>query len=409
MTSYVNPFSGQTIQPSQVGYEALTISTDTTLQWPVNGNNNLVVANIIDVTATVGSLKVYMPSAQQVSTGQSVLFKNSGSFSFTVVDFGGNTIITVASGISKYIYLTDNTTDNGAWENVTFGAGTSSADSASLAGYGLKAITTKLNQSHTLVSYYSDTTFTADNRAEFAVWESGVGTFNLPSATDVGNDWFIMIRNNGSGILTLVPSGTDTIDGNSTQQLQLTESLMLVSDGNGSYNSFGYGQALQFYFTQLAYDVTGQGPTITLSSSEASNLIQEYFGTLAANTTVILPPTVQLYIITNNTTGSYTLTFSTGAVGASTVAITQTQTLIIVCDGTNIYNANSAAISSLPSLTLNPGSAAAPSLNFLGNTSTGFYLPSTATLGWALAGVNKMTLSSSGLAVVDGIAGGTFT
>ena len=104
MTSYVNPFSGQTIQPSQVGYEALTISTDTTLQWPVNGNNNLVVANIIEVTATVASLKVYMPSAQQVSTGQSVLFKNSGSNAFTVVDFGGNTIITVATGISKYIY-----------------------------------------------------------------------------------------------------------------------------------------------------------------------------------------------------------------------------------------------------------------------------------------------------------------
>ena len=88
----------------------------------------------------------------------------------------------------------------------------------------------------------------------------------------------------------------------------------------------------------------------------------------------------------------------------------QTQTLIVVCDGTNVYNANSAAISSLPSLTLNPGSAIAPSLNFLCNTSTGFYLPSTATLGWSIAGVNKMTLDASGLtATLTSVAGGTFT
>ena len=103
-----------------------------------------------------------------------------------------------------------------------------------------------------------------------------------------------------------------------------------------------------------------------------------------------------------------TCTTSTGSIGAQTVTIAQTQTLIIICDGTNVYNANSASISTLPSLTLNPGSAAAPSLNFVGNTQTGFYLPSSGQLGWTLGGVNKMTLSSTGLAVIDGISGGTF-
>ena len=92
MTSYVNPYTGQTISPSQVGYEALTISVDTDLEWPVNGNTNSVVANIIEVTATVGGLKLYMPPATQVSDGQSTLIRNIGSYSFTVVDNGGNTI-----------------------------------------------------------------------------------------------------------------------------------------------------------------------------------------------------------------------------------------------------------------------------------------------------------------------------
>jgi hypothetical protein len=409
MTSYVNPFTGQTIQPSQVGYEQLTISTDTTLQWPVNGNTSDVVANIIEVTATLNTnLKLILPAATQVSTGQSILVKNIGSYSFTVTKSDGSTIISVASGIAQYIYLTSNSTEAGTWATVTFGAGTSSANASALAGYGLKAISTTLNQSYQLSTYASNYSLTAADRAKFLLWSSGVGTFTLPLASDVGNDWFAMIRNNGTGILTVQPAGADTINGNANQQLQITESFVIVSNGSTGFNTFGYGQATQFSYTQLALDVTGLGPTITLSAAQAANQIQEYFGTLAANTTVIVPPTVQLYTITNNTTGAYSLKFSTGAVGASTVTVTQTQTLIIICDGTNVYNANSSAISTLPSLTLNAGSAAAPSLNFTGNTTTGFYLPSSGQLGWSLSGVNKMTLTSAGLAVINGISGGTF-
>ena len=70
MTTYTNPYTGQTINPSQVGYESLSISTDTTLQWPINGNTTDVVANIIEVNATASNLKLIMPPATQVSVGQ---------------------------------------------------------------------------------------------------------------------------------------------------------------------------------------------------------------------------------------------------------------------------------------------------------------------------------------------------
>ena len=138
------------------------------------------------------------------------------------------------------------------------------------------------------------------------------------------------------------------------------------------------------------------------------NVNQEYFGVLTVNADVILPPTVQLYVVTNVTTGSYSLTFGTGAIGAATVTIPQNQSLILVCDGTNVYNANSATISVLPSLTLNPGSSSNPSLNFLGNTNTGLYQPSSGQVGVALNGVSKLTLQSDGLHVADGVVGGTF-
>lgn len=409
MTSYVNPFTGQTVQPSQVGYEQLTITADTTLEWPVNGNTDSVVANIIEVTASVASLKLYMPAATQVSTGQSALIRNIGANSFTVVKSDGSTIVSISSGIAQYVYVTDNTTIPGTWSTVTFGAGTSSANAATLAGYGLKAISTTLNQAYDLSVYTSNATLGSANRASFAVWEGGVGSIALPSASSVGNNWFAMIRNNGTGILTITCDGSDTIDNNVSQQLQLNESFVVVSNGTDGYNSFGYGQSASFFYTILSKVLTGLGATVTLTTAEAANIIQEYSGVLSSNVNVIFPSTVQLYTVTNLTTGAYSLTFRTAAVGGSTVTIPQAQTLILICDGTNVYNANSATVSSLAALTLNAGTAAAPSLNYTGDTTTGFYRPSSGQLGFSLTGVSKMTLEADGLHVVDGIKGGVFT
>ena len=406
MTTYVNPFTGQTLSPSQVGYESLSISTDTTLQWPVNGNTSSVVASIIEVTATASNLKLLMPSAQQVSTGQSVLIRNIGSNAFTVTDISGNTIIAISSGIAEYIYLTNNTTDNGVWESFTFGAGTSAANAATLAGYGLTAINTTLNQTYTESSVYSDVTLNNTYRAQFLVWAGGVGTVTLPTASSVGNGWFVMVRNGGSGIVTLTPSGTDTIDGNATQQLQLTESLVIVSNGVNGYSTFAYGRSNTFAYTQLAKTVTTG--TYTLSAAEYANVVQEYFGALTGNVIIVLPSTVQVYYLNNQTTGSYSLTFKTSSVGAATVSVPQGQTLTVVCDGTNVYNSSSAAGGSITSLTIGTGSAASPSLNFTGDTNTGMYQPATDQIAWSLNGSNAMTLNSTGLLVPAGINGGTF-
>jgi hypothetical protein len=405
--TYVNPITGQTINPSQIGYEALTISADTELDWPINGTTSTdVVAAIIQVTATVGSLKLYLPSALQVSTGQSVLIQNIGAITFTVTDISGNTIVSIASGIAQYIFLTNNTTNNGTWSTVTFGAGTSSANAAALAGYGLTAISTTLNQQYAESSVFSSVTLNTTYRAQFLVWSSGVGTITLPTASTVGNGWFVMVRNGGTGILTLTPSGTDTIDAAATQQLQLTESLVIVSNGINGYSTFAYGRSNTFAYTQLAKVVTGG--TTTLTAVEYANVVQGYSGALLSNQIVVLPSTVQIYYLNNQTTGSFSLTFKTSAVSAATVTVAQGQTLTVVCDGTNVYNSSSASGGTVTTLTINSGSAAAPSLNFTGNTNTGLYQPATNQVGFALNGANALTLTTSGLFVPAGIAGGTF-
>jgi len=415
MTTYTNPFTGQTINPSQVSYESLTIAANTLLDWPINGTTGTPTANIIDVTASVASLNLILPPATQVSTGQTVLVRNTGSNSFTVTSYAatgvGATIVTIASGIAQYIYLTNNSTIAGTWASVTLGAGTSSANASALAGYGLTAIGLTLNQSYSTTAYYSSTTLPSTIRAQLALWSSGVGTLTMPSAATVGAGWFCMIRNGGTGILTLAVTGADTIDGASSQQLQLTESLVIVSDGT-NWNTFGYGRSNTFAYTQLSLSVTGG--TLTLSSAQAANTIQLYAGTLTSNQILVVPSTVQLYSITNNTTGAYTFTVKTAVSGGATVTVAQNTSLIIVCDGTNVYNAASGSSSTITSLTLGNGSLAVPSLKFSGDLNSGLYLPNTSQVGFVIANAQAGYYNATGLTMagtgtfIGGVSGGTF-
>lgn len=406
MTTFTDPFTNQTISPSQVGYEPLTISANTTLQWPVNGNTGAVAANIMQVIATTAGLTLAMPSALQVSNGQTSLIQNVGANAFTVVDYSGNTIVSIASGVAQYVFITDNTTTNGTWSTVTFGAGTSSANAAALAGNGLIAQNTTLSQSYPESAINSSAVLTATNRAQFLVWSAGAGSIALPSAAVVGNGWFVNVRNGGSGILTVTASGTDTIDDNANKQLQLTESMVIVSNGSNGYYTFAYGRSSVFQYTQLSKGVTGG--TTTLSAVEYANVVQQYSGTLTSNQIIVLPSTVQVYYLNNTTSGSFSLTFKTAAVGGATVVLPQNQTLTVVCDGTNVFNAGSAAASAITSVTVSPGSAGAPTITFVGDTSTGIFSPASGVVGFSSGGISYMTISSAGLFVTSGIAGGTF-
>jgi hypothetical protein len=276
---------------------------------------------------------------------------------------------------------------------------------------------TTLNQAYNVSFLYSTPyAVQASDRAKFLVWSSGVGQLNLPSAASLGNNWFTIVRNNGTGILTLATSGSDVIDGNSSQQLQLTESLVIVANGSGSvgtagFNTFAYGRSNAFPYTQLVKSVTGAAANITLTAAEGTNTIQEYVGNLSQNTTITLPSTVQLYSFQNQTVqtpsgSTFTLTFKTAGSG-TTVAVGNGLTAFCVCDGTNVFS-TATNTSASGNFTANAGSVASPSINFTANTSTGFYLPASNTIGFAINGSIGMTLNSSGLVVTQGISGGAF-
>lgn len=411
MTSYNSPFTGDVVQPTDVSYISYTISTDLVLQWPVNGNVGNIAARVMEITATVGGLDVFMPPANEISVGQDAMITNLGSNTYTVVDADGNTIVAIASGESQYIYVTDNSTVAGTWSVISLGIGTSSPVASVLAGNGLLAISNTLNQSHPTASPTNGYTFASSDRAVTEIWGGGAGSLNLDSAATIGDNWFILFKNNGTGTVTVSCTGLDTIDGLPSKDFQPNESAFIVCTGS-EYVTVGYGTSNVFAFTALTKAVTSG--SYSLTPSEASSVIQEYVGTLTGNVTVTYPPVVSLYVISNQTTaGGYSLTVTTGIGGGANATIPAGQQATVICDGVNFLNANTVQAGAT-TISLTNGTVGAPSLSFALETNSGMYRPGAGTIGFSILGVNRLTLSASGISVTGsgtftgGVSGGSF-
>jgi predicted secreted protein len=311
-----------------------------------------------------------MPDASQASVGETILFFNPGGSSFTVADNGGNTIVVVASGQSWQIYLTANSTVNGSWRSLAYGAGTSSVNAGSLAGLGIKAIGTTLNQSIAVDALNSNYTVGATDRSRMLLWTGGAGTLTLPSASVVGNDWFFQVRNGGTGAITIVGPGGETIDDGASLIMDPANSAFIVCDG-ADYFTLGLGQPAESAFDFISIDLAGQSSPYTLSGAELNRITYQFSGLLTANMQIIVPATVQQYWVSNNTTGAYTLTVKTAA--GTGVSIAQNARSILYCNGTNVVSANTAGIS-VP-ISVSEGGTGATTANSalvnLGGTSLG--------------------------------------
>jgi len=421
--SYNSPFTGNVIQPTDVSYAsyALTSTTGTIqLEWPLNGNDtDYVAARVMQVSTTSTSYELWMPPANQGSVGQDALIYNTGGVTLTVKSYGGaSTIVSIPStgGSAQYIFITSNATTTGTWGVIAFGATTTNSNASTLAGYGLKAIGATLNQSQPVTTFSSNYTALASDRAATYVWTGGAGTLTLTSASTLGNDWFFLVRNGGTGTLAVTPSGGGLINGSSSLDMQPSDSCLISSSGVAFY-SVGLGKSTQFNFTQLTKAVTAAGSPYTLTSAEAANVIQKYTGTLSGNVVVNLPQTIQVYYITNQTTGAYTITFQTGISGGATAVIPSGQQVILLCDSVNLYNASTIAAGAT-TVALSNGTVSSPSLNFSSESTTGIYRPASGELGITVLGAQVLNVNAAGIIVTGtaqigsgttgGIAGGAF-
>ena len=390
MPIYTDVFGGANIYPSEISYSAITLTTtDVTLSWPEETSTNTNLATrIIDVTATNAGRSIFLPDAQKSGVGNTILFNNQGAQTFIVKNAGGTQVVSIAAGTVWQVYLTDNTTTNGLWETLQFGATVSTANASALAGTGIVAVGTLLSQSVPITQFNSNYTAGDTDRAKMYLWTgTGSGTLTLPSAATVGNNWFMYLRNSGGGQVTLTPSGINTIDGLATKAYQPTESSVIISDGTNFY-TLGFGQASVFVFDYTVISIAGTG-TYTLTGSELNRIVYKFTGALTGTRVVIVPATVQQYWIDNSTTGAYTLTVRTSA--GTGVTITQGARGIFYCNGTDVVDADTSTISTPVSIAdggTGATTAAGARIN-LGSTAVGdaIFIAATQQAAWTALGV----------------------
>ncbi len=402
--TFVQTFGGTNIYSAEPSYRAIALTANVTLSWPIEmSTDENVVAKIMDVTPNAVSRVITMPPANQVSVGQTALFFNVGSYTFTVNDNAGNAIVSVAPGLAWQVYLTDNTTAAGSWRTVQFGAGSSSATAGALTGYGIVAIANTLNQSAPVSNVAVNYTIGLPDRAGVINWTGGAGTFTLPGASTCGNNWFVLVRNSGNGAITLATPGGETINGDPTMAYNPGDSAIVTCDGADFY-TVGFGQAPEYLFDYVSIDLTGQTSPYILSGANLNRISYNFTGTLLANMVIQVPNTIQQYWVSNQTSGAYTLGLSTS--GGTAADVTQGARAILYCDGTNVYYAQTGGLA-LP-ITISQGGTGATNITTartnLGATSVGVavFTAANATAGRvaisaAASGANSDITSLSGL------------
>ena len=424
MPTYTSPFTGNVIQPTDVSYVSLALSGTVQLYWPqyVSTAGQQVAARIMDVVSTAGGI-IKLPDAQQASVGQDILFRNQGANAFTVSRSDGTGSFTVPVGQAYYTYLTNNTTAVGVWQTVAFGVGTSFADAATLAGNSTAAILGKLESTIITNEYSSSITINDASRAQCFVWTGGAGSTTLPAVASLSSGWYILVRNNGTGTLTInTASVGSTIDGLASLALPLGDSCFICVNQDPIKQDFftvGRSRPNSLTFSSATYDVdVVAGGTLSLITN--TPIIQRYTALSGTRTTTLavqLPAVTQVYYLLNDTNQSgYNVTFQVQGSAQPPYSLPTSTQVIVLSDGTNLYPLIQTNIGQYLA---NRGTAASPAFTYTLDPVTGMYSPNNGQLGFSVAGNNIVTMDSTagvgnyvtrfvGRVQADLISGGAF-
>ena len=394
--TYTSPFTGTIVEPTDVSYYALNFSTNTQLYWPAVVNpTQVAAARIMDCTPATTLLQLSLPQANQGTVGADILIRNKGSVAFTIVDYDGNESVMVNPGVSKYLYLSDNSTTGGVWQNVTFGTGTSAADAATLQGAGLTTLFGKLAVTSNAIEVSAVPTLTDASRANSYIWTAGAGTFTLPNAASLTDGWWIGFRNGGTGTLTIQTTNTALINNLTSIAINPNNSGFIYYDAaTGNFSTFGFAAEVNPTFTSGTYDVDSiVGANLSLVSFAPN--IQDYValsGTRTTNLTITLPAITQLYGFINETTsGAYNLIFKVSG-SSSSITLAAGQVAIVIANGPLLYVIAQTTTNLFYAAN---GSASNPSHSFLNDTHTGMYLVGTNILGLTANSIEMLNIDNT--------------
>jgi len=272
--AFTNIFGGTAVKPSQPSYEALTISANITLSWPLESAEGVpYVASQIDVTATTGGLQIAMPNAMQGALGQVAVITNVGSNSVTFTDNTGVPIVTIAASQSWLLSLSSNLTIAGTWRAIQFGATTSNAQASTLADNETTfANGTVLNVGVPTNLLTVNTNITVGYRGSMNVWKgTAPGTLQLDTVTNLGADWYCYFANNSLYTVVITTSGGNTINGQASLTLFPGNGTIVVCSASGFNSTLIPAPPVQpiSAFTAIGDRASGSAP-VAITTTAAS-------------------------------------------------------------------------------------------------------------------------------------------
>lgn len=229
-----------------------------------------------------------------------------------------------------------------------------------------------------------------------------------------------MIRNGGTGTLTVAAPAGSTVDNLTTATLYPQDSAIVVFDKQtGKFFTVGLTRPSVLSYTAASYDVDNIFSN-TLNLVSFAPTIQTYLafsGSRTETLNVLLPPITQVYILSNDTNQSgYAVTFQVSGSSQAPIPVSTGSSVILLSDGENLSILSSQSITG--NFLANNGSAGSPSYSFTSDTSSGMYLKGIHNLALAAYGIDMLNIDATNLGNLQIstpaqfnaklIAGGTF-
>lgn len=181
----------------------------------------------------------------------------------------------------------------------------------------------------------------------------------------------------------------------------VTNALLQTVDQTNGGNNNTWGDIVDANFLKLENAIAGSNTntstsgTVALTADQQRNAMLKFTGALSGNLIIEVAATSKLWMVDNETSGSFTLTMRVTGGGGASYVVPRGMPHLVFCDGTNVYAATGSRSRAMTGLTL---AASGGSAQF--TIATGECTADASPYAW-------MTLSSSLIKTTSAWASGT--
>jgi hypothetical protein len=306
--------TSNTVYPAQgLPFQKIILTSDIVLSWPNSLSGGSVAAGFNFVVPNQNGWKITFPDATAGSLGSDTQFGNNSIYTFDIVDYAGNPLLTLAAGAVINLKLTDISTQAGVWTQLPFlGAYTgivaftaaSSNNSITIANGNVTnpggTIDFKLPESISNLNNVANTGLAVIKTTNPLTWET---------ATILGGDNIDIIDGDGidgNPVINLLPEisnvdslqvGKFLITGDELSATDLDTDLLFTTSGTGKLG-----------FNGVTIDVDGNISGI--STKAWCVFIDEVAGLSSSSNVITIQDKYNVLSVTGAGTGYYTITFN---------------------------------------------------------------------------------------------------